>query len=40
MKNNYQLINDQDLSLFESIVGEAMVLLSVEAKENYDEKNN
>ena len=35
MKNNYQLINDQDLSLFESIVGEAMVLLSVEAKENY-----
>ena len=35
MKNNYQIINDQDLSFFESIVGQAMVLLSTEAKENY-----
>ena len=35
MKNNYQLINAQDLAFFETIVGEAMVLISAEAKDNY-----
>jgi len=35
MKNNYEVLNAQDLAFFETIVGEAMVLISAEAKDNY-----